>query len=390
MRRLVLAATVAFVLAAAAPACLAAQGAPESAAFLVRLGVDTISVERFTRTAVRLEGEMVGRSPRTSHRRYVAEFSPEGGLTRFEVTTLRVGAPADAPPLQRTVAVVGADSIRVEVRRGDSVQTSAIAAAAGLLPTISNVFGPYELMAVRARAANRDTVALAAYGMGARATSTVAVTRLGRDSIRLAAGMSAYRVRTDGDGRILGLAAPGTTAQITVERVPSIDLGAVLTAWAARDAQGQAMGMLSPRDTVRATAGGASLLVDYGRPSKRGREIFGNVVPWGTVWRTGANAATQFRTDRDLVIGGVVVPAGTYTLWTLPVPTGWQLIVNRQTGQWGTAYDAAQDLIRVPLTVTVLAAPIEVFTIALEPQGAGGVLSFVWDRTRAQLPFTVR
>lgn len=367
-----------------------AQSRPESAAFVVRLGVDTISVERFTRTAARLEGEIVGRSPRTSLRRYVAEFSPTGWLSRFEVTMYRVGAPAAAPPLSRTVAIVGADSIRVETRRGDSVTTSAIAATTGLLPTMSNVFGPYELMAVRARAANRDSVALAAYAMGARATSTVLVTRLGRDSLRLAAGMSAYRARTDRDGRILGLAAPGTTAQVTVERVPSLDLAAVLAAWSARDAQGLAMGTLSPRDTVRASAGGANLLVDYGRPAKRGREIFGNVVPWGTVWRTGANAATQFRSDRDLVIGGVVVPAGTYTLWTLPALTGWQLIVNRQIGQWGTAYDSAQDLIRVPLTVAALGAPVDVFTIAVEPEGAGGVLRFAWDRTRAQVSFTVR
>jgi len=277
------------------------------------------------------------------------------------------------------------------MRRGDSVQTSAIAAAAGLLPTMSNVFGPYELMAVRARAADRDTVALSAYGMGARATSTVTVTRLGRDSVRIAAGMSAYRVRTDRDGRILGLAAPGTTAQVTVERVPSIDLAAVLTAWSARDAQGQAMGMLSPRDTVRASVEGASLLVDYGRPSKRGREIFGNVVPWGTVWRTGANAATQFRTDRDLVIGSLVVPAGTYTLWTLPTQAGWQLIVNRQVGQWGTAYDAAQDLGRVSASLETLAEPVEVFTIGVAaPTARGGVLTFTWDRTRVSVPFTVR
>ena len=115
-----------------------AQSRPESAAFVVRLGTDTLGVERFTRTAARLEGEIVGRSPRTSLRRYVADFSPAGSLTRFEVTTLRVGAPADAPPLARAVAVVGADSIRVELRRGDSVTTSAIAAVAGLLPTISS------------------------------------------------------------------------------------------------------------------------------------------------------------------------------------------------------------------------------------------------------------
>ena len=103
-----------------------------------------------------------------------------------------------------------------------------------------------------------------------------------------------------------------------------------------------------------------------------------------------ANAATQFRTDRTLALGSLVVPAGTYTLWTLPTPSGWQLIVNRQTGQWGTDYDASQDLGRVPMTAATLPAPVEVFTIAVEPRGAGGILSLSWDRTRVQVPFTVR
>jgi hypothetical protein len=130
--------------------------------------------------------------------------------------------------------------------------------------------------------------------------------------------------------------------------------------------------------------------VDYGRPRKRGREIFGNVVPWGQVWRTGANAATQLVVSRDIVIGSLVVPAGTYTLWTLPTASGWQLIVNRQFGQWGTEYDAARDLGRVPMTVVSLAEPVENCTIAIEAQGAGGLLSVLWDRTWAHVPFTVR
>jgi len=389
MRRLAVVLVLAIALASR-PAH--AQARPESGAFVVRLGTDTLGVERYTRTAARLEGEVAARSPRTSLRRYVAEFSPEGALSRLEVIALRVGAPADAPPLQRVTAVVGADSIRVEIRRGDSVLTSAIPAVEGLLPTIGGVYAPYELFTMRARQARQDSLAVPAYGLGARATGVVRLTRLERDSLRVAAGMGAYRVRADRRGRILGLAAPGTTAQVTVERVRSIDLAAVVTAWAARDAQGQAMGILSPRDTVRAAVGGANLLVDYGRPSKRGREIFGNVVPVGAVWRTGANAATQFRTDRDLTIGTLAVPAGTYTLWTLPTGrTSWELIVNRQTGQWGTAYDAAQDLGRVPLAVEALRGTVETFTIGvLAPSATGGVLSFDWDRTRLSVPFVVR
>ena len=387
MRRLTVVLAMALALAAH-PA--RAQSRPESGAFVVRLGTDTVGVERYTRTATHLEGEAVARSPRTSLRRYVAEFSPAGALTRFEAGVYRVGASSDEPPLQRVTALVGADSIRVEVRRGDSVQTSSLVATAGLLPTLGGLYAPWELFAARVRRGRQDSLSVPAYGLGARATSLVRLTRLGRDSVRIAAGMAVYRVRTDRSGRILGLSAPGTTSQVTVERVPRLDLAAVATAWAARDAQGQAMGILSPRDTVRAAVAGANLLVDYGRPSRRGRAIFGNVVPLGVVWRTGANAATQFRTDRDLALGPLSVPAGSYTLWTLPSETGWQLIVNRQTGQWGTAYDAAQDLGRVPLGVETLSGPVEVFTIALAASGAGGVLTLSWDRTRLSVPFTVR
>lgn len=147
---------------------------------------------------------------------------------------------------------------------------------------------------------------------------------------------------------------------------------------------------LSPPGTAETTLGGAKVTIAYSRPSMRGRAIYGGLVPYGQVWRTGANAATQLRTDRDLVFGALTVPAGTYTLWTLPTLQGWQLIINRQTGQWGTEYDAARDLGRVPMAVVPLADAVESCTIAVEPQGAGAVLSVTWDRTRALIPFTVR
>jgi hypothetical protein len=143
---------------------------------------------------------------------------------------------------------------------------------------------------------------------------------------------------------------------------------------------------LSVRDTARATVGGGEVWVDYGRPMKRGREIFGNVVPWNSVWRTGANAATQLNTSIDLVIGGASVPAGKYTLWTLPTPTGWKLIINKQTGQWGTVYDPAQDLVRVDAKVEALPAPVEQLVVAFEPTTAATAITFTWDKTRVSVP----
>ncbi len=386
MRRFALAAALTF--AAAAP--LAAQANNGSAAFLVRLGNDTLSVERFTRTATHLEGELVTRSPRTTYRRYVADFGLHGSVTRFAVSTPRPGAPADAPPLWSAVATFTGDSIHLETRRGDTLQTAAVAVGLGAAPLLGGAYAPYELLTVRARAARRDSIAVPTYSMGSSGPFTVVLRRLGHDSILLLTEFTPFRVAVDREGHIIGIRAPGSTQQIQLERLPTIDVARLAAAWVARDAQGQAMGTLSPRDTARASVAGASLLVDYGRPRKRGREIFGNVVPWGQVWRTGANAATQLRTDRDLAFGSLTVPAGLYTLWTLPTASGWQLIINRQTGQWGTEFDAARDVGRVPMTVCALADPVESFTISIEAQGAGGVLAVTWDRTRAQIPFTVR
>ncbi|HEV2149347.1 MAG TPA: DUF2911 domain-containing protein [Longimicrobiaceae bacterium] len=147
----------------------------------------------------------------------------------------------------------------------------------------------------------------------------------------------------------------------------------------------------SPRDTARMEAAGATVLVDYGRPYMRGRKIMGGLVPYGKVWRTGANAATTLVTEADLRIGDTEVPKGTYTLYTLPTAEGWHLIVNRQTGQWGTQYDPAQDLARIPMRVTRLRRPVEQFTIALEPgKGGPGEMVLTWENTRASVPLTVK
>ena len=150
---------------------------------------------------------------------------------------------------------------------------------------------------------------------------------------------------------------------------------------------------LSPRDTARIELErGKRVLVDYGRPSRRGRKIVGELVPYGRVWRTGANAATTLVTEADLRIGDAVVPRGTYTLYTLPTARGWTLIVNRQTGQWGTQYDASRDLVRIPMRTTAVARPVEQFTIALEPGTARGTgtLAMTWENTRVSVPLRVQ
>jgi hypothetical protein len=144
----------------------------------------------------------------------------------------------------------------------------------------------------------------------------------------------------------------------------------------------------SPRDSVFLSLDTNKISVNYSRPSIRGRVIMGQLVPWNKVWRTGANQATHLKTNFDMMLGDVPVPRGTYTLWTLPSPTGWKLILNKQTGQWGTQYDPGQDLARFDAKVETLPGVVDTFTISLEATGkAAGVLKLKWEKTQVSAAF---
>ncbi|HET7233562.1 MAG TPA: DUF2911 domain-containing protein [Longimicrobium sp.] len=375
---------------AVAALALAAAPAPaqqaETGAFVVTIGTDTLAVEKFTRAGSQVTGEMVSRSPRTVALSYDAVLNPDGTVQRMEMTSRVPGG--TQPPTVANVQFT-ADSVFTRVQRGDSVFDYRVAAAHAFpLMGYSHVF--YEQAMMHARGMRADSLQVSLVPIGANESYPMTVRMLGADSVRLANFAGVQRVATDARGRLMGLNGMESTQKFIVTRVPDVDVDAFAAEFARRDAAHQGMGALSPRDSAVADVGGAHLAVDYGRPFKRGRVIFGNVVPWGEVWRTGANAATGFTTTRDVVIGGQAVPAGRYTLWSLPTQQGWKLIVNRQTGQWGTEYDAAQDLVRIDMQTRKLATPVEEFTIVLEPNGAGGILRLQWDDTEAFVPVMVR
>lgn len=147
---------------------------------------------------------------------------------------------------------------------------------------------------------------------------------------------------------------------------------------------------LSPPAKASVMVAGASITIDYSAPSMRGRKIFGGLVPYGVVWRTGANAATTLKTSANLKIGSLSVPAGTYTLYSMPGADAWKLIVNKQTGQWGTIYHADQDLGRVDLKVTKNAAPVEKMKIEFDhTKGSMTMLHIVWADLNLSVPVTV-
>jgi hypothetical protein len=198
--------------------------------------------------------------------------------------------------------------------------------------------------------------------------------------------------RSDKTGKLIGADGRRTTIKVVPERMADLEVDALARKFlATQRAEAQRSRLLSPRDTARATIAGAALLVDYGRPARRGRIVWGGLVPYGVIWRTGANAATQFPTDKTLEFaGGARVPPGTYTLWTIPAADGATLVINRQVHQWGTLYDPAQDLVRIPVQFGEQPSQaLERFTISIESAQAGGVMYMAWDTRRIAAAFQV-
>jgi Protein of unknown function (DUF2911) len=148
---------------------------------------------------------------------------------------------------------------------------------------------------------------------------------------------------------------------------------------------------VSPHESTTANVNGAAITIVYGRPSMRGREIFGALVPYDRIWCPGADEATTLDSTRPLLLGGVRIPPGPHTIWMLPAPDRWTLIISREPSGFHTQYPRGRDLGRVALAMRSLGAPVEqlTFEVRANPDGPGGVIAMRWARTEVLAPFTV-
>lgn len=372
-----------------APAVAAYAQRPAGEGFVVCLGDDTLAVERYSRSATTLESEIVLSVPTARRVTYTAALDPLGEVRSMELVVRPLLDGSESPKVSRGVVRFRGDTAHVQLTVGDTVHTLKVPARRGSVPLAAFSHALVEQAILRAARLGRDSVAFDWVGVGApMAYPTYVSTR--EDGAVVIGFFDAPAVATvDPTGRMLTLDGTATTAKVEVRRVPAPDLERFARTFAAAEAVHGPLGQLSPRDTAWGEIGPALLMVDYGRPSKRGRIVFGQVVPWNRVWRTGANAATQFTTDRSLTIGGHAVPAGTYSLWTIPRHDGATLIVNARTGQWGTRYDRALDVARIEMARETLPEPLEQFTVAIEPDGGGGVLRLSWDRVSYRVPVSL-
>ena len=358
--------------------------------FVTYLGSDTLAVESYTISETGVEASVMLRSPFTTLRTYQLTFDEAGHMQQLETSITRASdlGGTNAAPF-RTEQIVATDTGFDVSRVEDGEETTlSIEATPDALPFLDMIHWPFDLMLDNANASSQDMFTQTL--LAGRRAMPFEITQMGEDSVTVKHPFrGTMGVTVQENGRLAFLDAANTTRKVRVFRSEAHDVEQVARSFADRP-----FGPLSGRAETVAKIDEATITVDYGTPSKRGREVFGKLVPYGQVWRTGANRATHFVTDADLVIGDVSVPAGTYTLYTIPEADGGILMINKQTDQGGTTYNEDQDLGRVTMTRISLDAPVETFTIAIAPPIEAGspahTLQLQWDSSAFTVPLRVQ
>ncbi|MEO8860597.1 MAG: DUF2911 domain-containing protein [Ginsengibacter sp.] len=373
----------------------------EQYGFITKLGLDTISVESVNRQGNTITSDEVDRFPRVRVRHTVIELARDGSIRHLAMDIHTPSEPANERE-RKVIADVTTDSVQLSKTDGTGTLHRAFATAGGIVVAhVPQMYSLYELY---------FSVAMKHAGPLNSGTGNPVQLRqfyidrefdrfpLGSARVRLPGGGKADimhdwlsgtgEAMMDSNYHMLSYSGARTTYDVNVSRLASPpDVKSIAERFEALETKAGNVKQLSVRDTLRAQIGTARFIIDYGRPLRRGRKLLGDVLPYDRVWRTGANAATQFTTSAPIKLAGIQVPAGTYTLWTVPHKGEVDLIVNKQTGQWGTEYDGSRNLGIARMTSLTAATPVEEFTISIVPADTRhGMLVMDWGSFRWTAP----
>ena len=376
--------------------------------FVTVLGRDTVAVERVARGPGTFVSDEVDQWPAVRIRHTEMSLAPDGMIRHMVMDVRTPNASTPARRARRVTADMTPDSVRISIRDSSGVKDTAFATGGAItVPHVSMMYGVIELEIATAIArgsashmAPGDSVpfrqfypdrdigpAFVLHSGWVHPTSGGKV-ELWHDWL---SGIGDATV--DSSGRMLTYSGQRSTYKVEVKRLATPpDVEAIGAELALREKSTGGIREVSVRDTARGAIGTASFTVDYGRPRARGRELLGGVIDYDDVWRTGANAATQFTTSKPITLAGLPLPAGMYTLWTVPHKDGSaELIVNKETGQWGTDYDRSKNLGRAALRTETVKAPLDEFTISVVPgDPRHGTLVLEWGMFRWTAQIVVR
>ena len=371
--------------------------------FLTLLGNDTIAVENVTRQENTLTSDEVDRFPLVRVRHTVIQLNPDNSIKHL---VMNIHTPSE-PENQReckVIADVTNDSVHLSKTDGRGTLHRDFATGGAIVVAhVPQMYSLYELY----------FAAALKHATSANSNNSLPIRQfyIDREFDRFPLGRALVKPLDSGKAEVthdwlsgtgeatmdsnyhmLRYTGVRTTYKVEVSRLTSPpDIKNIADRFEAIETKAGTVKQLSVRDSVHAQIGDAVFLVDYSRPLMRGRTLLGDVVPYDHVWRTGANAATQFITSAAIKLAGMQVPAGMYTLWTLPHRNEVDLIVNKQTGQWGTGYNGAYNLGTAKFTTETPGTHVEEFTISIVPQDAKhGTLVMEWGNFKWVAPIEVQ
>ena len=398
-------AVICFFLSAAVSLLSCNAPKPERYGFLTMLGRDTISIESISRQGNTLTSDEVDRFPIVRIRHTVVDLNDSGGI-RHLVMNIHTPSEPSGQRDRKVVADVGGNKVHLSktdstgtVNRDFPTDGSIVVAH---VPQMYSLYELYFAAALKQAAASKlaagRPVQMRQFYIDREfdrfPLGHAAVHPLDRGKIEITHDWlsGTGEAMMDSGGNMLSYSGARTTYDVQVKRLAAPpDVKGIADRFEAEETQGGNVKSLSVRDTTRAQIGNSIFTVDYGRPLLRGRTLLGAVIPYDRVWRTGANAATQFTTSTPIRLAGMQVPAGSYTLFTAPHTSGVDLIVNKQTGQWGTEYNRSFNLGIATITSEVATATVEEFTISIIPSdNRHGALVLEWGSFRWIAPIEVQ
>lgn len=376
--------------------------ATEHYGFLTQLGNDTISVESITRKGNEITSDAVDRFPRLRIRHTVITLNDDGSIKHL---VMDIHTPSEPSGQQQRKVVADVVNNKVSLSKTDSTGTVRREFATDGSLVVAHVPQLYSLYELYFSAAMKQAASKPGTSVKLRqfyidrefdrfplGHATVKVLEGGKAEITHDWLSGTGEAVMDSNYNMLSYSGNRTTYKVQVKRLTNLpDVKTIADRFMVAETKGGNVRSLSVRDTTHAQIGSAIFTIDYGKPLLRERTLLGDVIPYDRVWRTGANAATQFTISAPIKLAGLPMPAATYTLWTAPHTNGVDLIVNKQFGQWGTEYRKSMDLGTAKMNSGTLSIPVEKFTISITSNNTNsGLLVMEWGSFRWTAPIQVR
>ena len=354
------------------------------------LGKDTTAVGNYELKGYDFSMTVADLTEAVTVSRLTGTFFPNGELKAAQGNMYKPVPGADSQELFSYRLYYENDTTFIETRRNNTVTTRKYPVKI----MVANALGGYTLVYMPALLVNfapdknGDSLLSHHIVFGSARDFLIRKIKAGHYAIGSSV-MGIFRLSLDKKGDLHAVDGIGTSWNISGTVVPMLNMDSVITASVAKDQRRPHAAIVNKLDSVQATIAGGVIKIRYSRPAVRGRVIFGAVVPYDRFWRTGADAATKLTLSQAIYFNGKELPAGEYSIFTLPSKNGWTMMFSKEPNIWGTEYKAENDVLRVPMSTAALPESVEWLTIAVVPADNGGRIEVSWEKLRASVAFSL-